>query len=103
MAVLSLGLEPLPTHGVRPSAAAQEDQDPLRGGSVVPGGHAGYLRIEPHTQISGHFLLWDSQLRGLVMHDKLSNVEMATAILTLRTVSRTRFCPWSSTAAAPTL
>lgn len=72
-------------------SSSTRGQDPLKGGSVVPGGHAGCLRIEPHvkphTQISGHFLLWDSQLRGLVTHDELSNVETATAILALWTLS----------------
>lgn len=83
------GMEPLHTHRVRPSAAAQGDQDPLESWQRHPWWAC--LRIEPyvkpHTRISGHFLLWDSQLCGLVMHDELSNVEMATVILTLWTVS----------------
>lgn len=72
-------------------SSSTRGQDPLRGGSAVPGGHAGCqrteLRVKPHTEIFGHFLLRDSQLRGLVTHDELSNVEMATAILALWTLS----------------
>lgn len=87
-AALSLGLEPLPpyTRGETLSSRTWGPGLPERWQ-----GHAACLRMEPYvkpdTQTSGHFLLWDSQLRGLVTHDELSNVEIAAAIPALWTIS----------------
>lgn len=81
-AALAPAAELLPLCRVRPQTQQEGSGTCQRYHQDVPWLRQSWMQVEsctrPRLHVSGHFLSQDFQLRGLVTHDELSDVETVT-------------------------